>query len=158
MRPLHHVITKRPRAARGAAVFAGSKIPVRALVEHLDRGGDVASFLDANAGADREIVNAAIALGLEALLQQVPPEVPPAQRSLLPRLDANGAIINAEDLRADQVVGKKVLCPSCRRLVFRSWPEGWDGHAAERCRGIAHQDARARKAEYKARFGYLFRS
>jgi uncharacterized protein (DUF433 family) len=158
MRPLHHVITKSPRRQPGGAVFAGTRVAVRALVEHLDQGGDVESFLGANGGADREVVNAAIALGLEALLQQVPPDVPPAQRSLLPRLDASGAITNAEELRADQVIGKKVLCPSCRRLVFKSWPEGWDGHAAERCRGIARQDARARKAEYKARFGYLFRS
>ena len=119
MRPLHHVITKSTRPARGAAVFAGSRVPVRALVEHLDQGGDLETFLDAHAGADREIVNAAIALGLEALLQQVPPEIPPAQRSLLPRVDASGAITNAEDLRADQVVGKKVLCPIETRPMSR---------------------------------------
>jgi uncharacterized protein (DUF433 family) len=157
VRALHDVITKSSRP-KGAPVFAGSRVPVRALVEHLDQGGDLESFLGAHAGTDRAVVNAAIALGLEALLQQVPPEVPPAQRSLLPRLDSNGAITNAEDLRADQVVGKKVLCPGCRRLVFKSWPEGWDGHAAVRCRGIARSEARTRKAEFKARFGYLFRS
>jgi hypothetical protein len=80
------------------------------------------------------------------------------QRSLLPRLDAGGVVTNAEELRVDQVVGKRVRCPGCRMLVFRSWPEGWDAHAASRCRGVTGSTPEQRKAEFKRRFGQLFRS
>jgi uncharacterized protein (DUF433 family) len=158
VRALHHVVTRNPRVQRGEAVFAGTRVPVRALLEHLDQGRDFDAFFDRYRSVPRDLAAAALALGLEALIHQVPTEPPPAQRSLLPRLDSSGAILNAEELRADQVIGRRVLCPGCRRLVFRSWPEGWDGHAAGRCRGLAGSGGEARKAEFKHRFGGLFRS
>lgn len=157
MRALHQVITSSRETRNGAPVFAGTQVPVRALLDHLEAGGSLEEFLIANPGLPRETVVQALALGLEALLKNVPLEPRPSQRSLLPRLDAAGVILNAEELRVDQVVGKRVRCPACRMLVFRSWPEGWDAHAGLRCRGLAGEDSEARKAEFKRRFGHLFR-
>ena len=97
-------------------------------------------------------------MGLEALLGNVPLEKGPLQRSLLPSQNAAGVILNAEELAVDQVVGKRVRCPACRTLVFSSWPEGWDAHAASRCRGLPGKDPESRKSEFKRRYGQLFRS
>jgi uncharacterized protein (DUF433 family) len=157
VRALHQVVMRVREVRNGAPVFAGSDVPVRWLQEHLDRGKELDSFLAAHPGVRAEVVNQALALGLEALLQDVPIEAGLQQRSLLPRVDAAGAIVNAEELSVGQVVGKRVRCPGCRMLVFRSWPEGWDAHAAMRCRGINGSDPEARKAEFKRRFGQLFR-
>lgn len=130
---------------------------MRWLLEHLDRGKALDSFLAAHPALKRDVVEQAIVLGLEALLLDIPLEPGRTQRSLLPRVDAAGAIVNAEELSVGQVVGKRVRCPACRMLVFRSWPEGWDAHAAMRCRGINGSDPDARKAEFKRRFSQLFR-
>lgn len=157
MRPLYQVMVRTARVREGAPVFAETRIPVRSLMEHLDRGKDLESFLAANPGLDREVVLQALALGLEALIEQVPLERGPPQRSLLPRLDADGVIINAEELSVGQVVGKRVRCPACRMLVFQSWPEGWDAHAATRCRGVDGGSPEGRKTEFKRRYGQLFR-
>ncbi|MGQ0703902.1 MAG: DUF433 domain-containing protein [Gemmatimonadales bacterium] len=157
MRALHHVVTRTREVRRGEPVFAGTRVPVRALVEALDRGAGLDGFLSANPEVSREIALQALALGLEALLRDIPLEPGPSQRSLLPRHDPAGVILNAEELSVDQVVGKRVRCPACRMLAFRSWPEGWDAHAATRCRGIPGSSAEARKAEFKRRYGHLFR-
>ncbi len=158
MRALHQVVTRSAEVRHGAPVFAGTQVPVRALLEHLDRGGSVEAFLAGHPDLPADLALAALALGLEHLLRDVPLEPRPTQRSLLPRLDAAGVILNAEELSVGQVVGKRVRCPACRMLVFRAWPEGWDGHAGLRCRGLGGDDPEARKAEYKRRFGHLFRS
>ena len=157
MRALYQVIVRTAEVRNGTPVFAGTRIPVRLLLEHLERGKSPDEFLAAHSELDAETVRNALALGLEALLRDVPLERGPAQRSLLPRLDAAGVIVNAEELSAGQVVGKRVRCPACRMLVFRSWPEGWDGHAALRCRGIQASGPVARKSEFKRRFGQLFK-
>jgi uncharacterized protein (DUF433 family) len=157
MRALHQVVVRSREILNGAPVFAGTQVPVRRLLEHLDRGKDLEGFLLAHPELRREVVLQAVALGIEALLQDVPLEPGPTQRSLLPRVDGSGVIVNAEELSVGQVVGKRVRCPACRVLVFRSWPEGWDGHAAERCRGIIGSDPEERKGEFKRRYGQLFR-
>ncbi|MGH7560455.1 MAG: DUF433 domain-containing protein [Gemmatimonadales bacterium] len=157
MRALHQVITHAADVRNGSPVFAGTRVPVRALLEHLERGGEVGGFLTAHPELSAETVAQVLALGLEALLRDLPLEPRPPQRSLLPRPDPTGAILNAEELAVDQVVGKRVRCPACRMLVFRSWPEGWDAHAGTRCRGLEAGDPEARKAEFKRRFGHLFR-
>lgn len=157
MRALYQVVVRTPEVRKGAAVFAGTSIPVRRLLEHLDRGKDLEAFLSANPELPRETALAALALSLEALLRDVPLDAGPSQRSLLPRLDGGGTITNAEELSAGQVVGKKVRCPGCRALVFQSWPEGWDGHAATRCRGVQGATQAARKAEFKRKFAQLFK-
>ena len=139
-------------------MFAGTRIPVTRLLEHLERGKSLEAFLEANSELQPEVALQALALGLEALVKQVPLEPGPSQRSLLPRLDAAGVIVNAEELSLGQVVGKRVRCPACRMLVFQSWPEGWDAHAATRCRGLTGTGAEARKANFKSRYAQLFRS
>ena len=157
MRAPYQVITRTAEVRRGTAVFAGSRVPVRTLIDHLDRGGALEEFLQRTPQLDRETVLAACALGLETLIGTVPIEPAVEQGSLLPRFDQDGAITNALELGAAQVVGRRVLCPGCRTLVFRSWPEGWDGHAARRCRGLKAREPEARKVEFKRRFEHLFR-
>jgi uncharacterized protein (DUF433 family) len=157
VRALYQIVVRTAEVRNGAPVFAGSEVPVRWLLEHLDRGKDVESFLAAHPEVRRDVALEALALGLEALLADVPLEKAPSQASLLPRVDAAGVIVNAEELSVGQVVGKRVRCPACRMLVFRSWPEGWDAHAAMRCRGLAGKDAEARKGDFKRRYGHLFR-
>jgi len=157
MRALHQVVSRTRELRRGEPVFLGTQVPVRALVEHLDRGKHLDAFLAAHPELPRELVEQALVLGLEALLKDMPLEPGPSQRSLLPRHDAAGVILNGEELAVDQVVGKRVRCPACRMLVFRSWPEGWDAHAASRCRGIPGPSPEARKSEFKRRYGQLFR-
>lgn len=157
MRALHQAVTRTREVRRGEVVFSGTRIPVRSLIEHLDRGRPLEGFLAAHPSLSRETVEQALALGLEALLKTVPLEPVASQASLLPRLSDTGVILNAEELTAALVTGKQVRCPACRSLIFRSWPEGWDAHAATRCRGLSGREPGARKSEFKRRFGHLFR-
>jgi uncharacterized protein (DUF433 family) len=158
VRALHQVVSRTAEVRKGAPVFAGTRVTVRSLLEHLDRGRTLDAFVALHPELTPGFLHEALALGLEALLAQVPLETGPSQRSLLPRTDPAGVITNAEELSAAQVVGKRVRCPACRMLVFRAWPEGWDSHAAQRCRGIQGSGATARKSEFKRRYGQLFRS
>lgn len=157
MKALHQVITRMAEVRNGAPVFAGTRIPVGRLLEHLDRGRTLEAFLASHPDLAPETVHASLALALEALLREVPLERGPQQRSLLPRVDGEGVIVNAEELSVGQVVGKRVRCPACRKLVFQSWPEGWDAHSATRCRGVQGASAEARKTEFKRRYAQLFR-
>ncbi|MBL8988955.1 MAG: DUF433 domain-containing protein [Gemmatimonadetes bacterium] len=157
MRALYQVISRAPGVRRGVAVFAGTRVPVKSLIDHLDRGGSIDEFLQRNRDLPRDTLLAACALGLESLVATVPLEPAVTQASLLPRTDAAGVIINPEELGARAVVGRRVRCPACRTLVFKSWPEGWDGHAARKCRGLKARDEASRKAEFKRRYEYLFR-
>ncbi len=157
MKPLHQVMVRTPSVRRGVPVFAGTRLPVSKLIDHLDRGGTVADFLERYPQVSREIANAACALGLEALIVTVPLEPVVEQASLLPRVNGAGVIINAEELGSGQVVGRRVRCPACRGLTFKSWPEGWDSHVAKRCRGLKGRDEAARKVEFKRRYEHLFR-
>lgn len=158
MKALHEVVVRHPRVRGGAPVFAGTRVAVRTLLEHLDRGGNLGEFVARHPQVTIEQAAAACALGLEALLSSVPLESAEEQASLLPRTTAAGVIINPEELGARQVVGRKVRCPACRSLVFKAWPEGWDSHAARRCRGLKSKDEAARKAEFKRRYDSLFLS
>jgi uncharacterized protein (DUF433 family) len=74
---LHHVVIRTRELRNGTPVFAGSDVPVRWLLEHLDRGKELDSFLTAHPELRREVVRQALALGLEALLQDVPLEAGP---------------------------------------------------------------------------------
>lgn len=69
----------------------------------------------------------------------------------------NGAIANPLELTVDQLVHQRVMCPACEQKVFEMWPEGWDAHAAHRCKGVAGATTEERKANFKSRFGRLFR-
>jgi hypothetical protein len=68
-----------------------------------------------------------------------------------------GVITNAEQLTAQEVVHKRVLCPGCHDKVFELWPEGWDAHSAFKCSGVKSGSQEERKADFKARFIHLFR-
>jgi hypothetical protein len=69
---------------------------------------------------------------------------------------ADGVIVNAENLAADDVVNQKVLCPECGRKVFAAWPEGWDAHAEWAC-DIDGSTPEEKKKNYKKQFRHLFR-
>jgi uncharacterized protein (DUF433 family) len=138
-------------------VFAGSTIPLQVLLDHLRLGGSLDAFVDQHPEITREQALAVCAFALEDLIARERIPVGPPQGSLLPRCDDHGVITNAAELGAYQVVGRKVLCPSCRELVFQVWPEGWDSHAEHRCAGITATDAMARKTEFKQRYQHLFK-
>ncbi len=69
----------------------------------------------------------------------------------------DGVILNAADLTPDDLVHRRVLCPACGAMTFALWPEGWDAHAAHRCAGVRGDSAELRKADFRSRFGRLFR-
>jgi uncharacterized protein (DUF433 family) len=150
-------IRRSPEIHGGQPLFAGTTVPVQALLEHVRRNGDLDAFLARWPELDRELVLAVFALALEQLIQRERVAPAPPQGSLLPRYDEHGVIVNAGDLRSDQVTRRKVLCPACRALVFQLWPEGWDSHAEHRCSGITAIDPQARKREFKKRYQHLFR-
>ncbi len=133
-------------------------MPVQALLDAVRRGESVDGFLERQPDLSRDQVRAVLAFALEQLIERerIPAQTP--QASLLPRSDERGVIVNGADLRANQVVGRKVLCPACRTMVFQLWPEGWDSHAEHRCAGITAVDPVRRKAEFKRRYGHLFRA
>jgi hypothetical protein len=132
-------------------------VPVQTLLDHVRAGRDLQDYLDVHPDLPPALVREVLVLALAELIrrEQLPPA--PSQASLLPRTDERGVITNPSELRADLVVGRRVLCPACRTLVFRAWPEGWDAHAEHKCAGITAVEGRARKAEFKRRYGHLFR-
>jgi len=71
--------------------------------------------------------------------------------------NANGVIINSDDLTVDDVVGDRVLCPGCGDKVFEKWPLGWDAHSGQTCDGIVGATEQDRKSAFKERFRHLFR-
>ena len=71
--------------------------------------------------------------------------------------DTKGTIINAAVLTANDVTHKAVQCPACVDKVFVMWPEGWDAHAAHKCRGVTGDSTEARKADFKRHLKHLFR-
>jgi hypothetical protein len=74
-----------------------------------------------------------------------------------PQLSSMGTILNAAVLTPAQVIHKRVLCPACMEKEFVMWPEGWDAHAAHKCKGLDAESPEGRKAEYKRSLGHLFR-
>jgi hypothetical protein len=74
-----------------------------------------------------------------------------------PQLSKTGTILNAAVLSAADLVHKRVLCPACMEKEFARWPEGWDAHAAHRCKGLDGGSTESRKAEFKQKLGHLFR-
>jgi hypothetical protein len=40
---------------------------------------------------------------------------------------------------------------------FERWPEGWDAHAAHRCKGVDGDPPQVRKEEFKRVLKHLFR-
>lgn len=50
-----------------------------------------------------------------------------------------------------------MVCPACGVMKFKSWPMGWDAHAAFKCKGLREKDPELRKREFRDRFSHLFR-
>lgn len=73
------------------------------------------------------------------------------------QLSTSGTILNAAVLTAADVAHRRVLCPVCMEKEFEMWPEGWDAHAARRCKGLEGTTPEARKAEFKRVLRHLFR-
>jgi len=69
----------------------------------------------------------------------------------------DGSIRNAMALTVTDVVHQRVVCPLCSDKVFEMWPEGWDAHAAHRCRGVSGATENERKADFKRQAAHLFR-
>ena len=140
----------------GQPVFAGTTIPLKALLDSLKRGDGVARLLESYPDLSEAQVRAVLAWALEELIARERLPIGPPQASLLPRVK-DGVITNTGELRADQVTGRKAVCPACGRLTFQSWPDGWDSHVEHRCAGVTATDADERKAEFKRRYAYLFK-
>lgn len=130
---------------------------MQALLDHVRKGGDEAGFLVRYPELEAAALKAVVSLALEQLIQRERVAAAPPQGSLLPRYDDQGVLVNAAELRASLVTHRKVLCPACRVLVFRRWPEGWDAHAEHRCSGITAIEPAARKREFKRRYAHLFK-
>jgi hypothetical protein len=73
------------------------------------------------------------------------------------QLGSDGTILNAAVLTDKEVAHQRVLCPACMDMVFDKWPEGWDAHAAHRCKGVDSASPEERKAEFRLVLGHLFR-
>jgi hypothetical protein len=71
--------------------------------------------------------------------------------------NATGVIINADNLRVDDVVNQQVLCPACGKTIFNKWPGGWDGHSGYACDVTPGATPEERKEAYKTRYRHLFR-
>jgi hypothetical protein len=74
-----------------------------------------------------------------------------------PQLSSNGTILNAAVLTPADLTHKRVLCPACMDKEFAMWPDGWDAHAAHKCKGVDEGTPEARKAEFKRKLSHLFR-
>jgi hypothetical protein len=48
--------------------------------------------------------------------------------------------------------GGGVMCPACGVKNFKSWPSGWDAHAAHRCPGVQGATPAERKNDFRNRF------
>jgi hypothetical protein len=74
------------------------------------------------------------------------------------RRNLDGLIVQVDQTTTvDEVVGERVLCPSCGVKVMQRWPLGWDGHSAYACRGVIGNTPEDRKAEFKTTYRHLFR-
>lgn len=136
---------------------------------------DAVSMLAEAIGAPRDVVNALDALnaspepatpqahssGTTTPNASAPalskPSLPSEGKSNRVKRGAGDEIINAQELTADDVAMQRVRCPACELHVFQEWSAGWDAHAAHRCSGLTGTTDDERKAEFRTRFGHLFR-
>ena len=64
------LITKSPDRLSGAAVFAGTRVPVQTLIEYLEAGDSLVAFLDDFPSVTREHAVAVLELAKSALLDR----------------------------------------------------------------------------------------
>jgi uncharacterized protein (DUF433 family) len=66
------VVHSHPEIMSGTPVFVGTRVPVQALVDYLEEGDTIESFLDAFPTVTREQVIAFFEQATQALLTQLP--------------------------------------------------------------------------------------
>jgi uncharacterized protein (DUF433 family) len=66
------VVHSHPEIMSGTPVFVGTRVPVQALVDYLEEGDTIESFLDAFPTVSREQVIAFFEQATRALLTQLP--------------------------------------------------------------------------------------
>jgi hypothetical protein len=141
---------------RGIGALEAQFIPTDPALWEVGRFKD---FLEAR----RQLLADAINTHMESArggvtVRSAPAEITtPGDNGSRVRRDSRGAIVNAAELTATDVVQQRVLCPACEQMVFATWPAGWDGHAASTCPGLPATSESERKAEFRRRFAHLFR-
>ena len=70
--PESPVVHSHPEIMSGTPVFVGTRVPVQALLDYLEEGDTIESFLDAFPTVTREQVIALIEQATRALLTQLP--------------------------------------------------------------------------------------
>jgi uncharacterized protein (DUF433 family) len=68
----HRVVHRHPEILSGEPVFVGTRVPVQALVDYLEEGDTIESFLDAFPTINREQVIGFIEQATRALIAQLP--------------------------------------------------------------------------------------
>ena len=71
---LEHVINQDPEIHGGTPVFAGTRVPIKALIDHLKAGESLDHFLEGFPSVSREQAIAFLELALTQALQ-CPPEI-----------------------------------------------------------------------------------
>jgi uncharacterized protein (DUF433 family) len=66
------VVSRDPEVLSGAAVFVGTRVPVQALLDHLEGGETIDDFLDGFPGVSREQVIAFLEDATHLLLETLP--------------------------------------------------------------------------------------
>ena len=104
-------IRRSPDVLGGKPVFAGSTVPVEALLDSVRKGEALERFLERHAELTRDQVTSVLAYALGELIERerIPPV--PSQGSLLPRVDERGVIVNAADLQARPGGGQEGVVP-----------------------------------------------
>lgn len=64
----HQIISRDPEVMNGALVFAGTRVPVEILIQHLAAGDGLDKFLDDVPSVSRDQAVAFLALSEEALI------------------------------------------------------------------------------------------
>ena len=72
MADLSSVIRRDPAILGGTPVFAGTRVPVRILIEFLSAGDSLDDFLDSYPSVSREQAVAALEVAGELLLTRIP--------------------------------------------------------------------------------------
>ena len=68
---LSEVVSIDPQVVSGAPVFRGTRVPVRALLDHLEAGDSLEAFLDGFPSVSREQATRFIELAGEAAIETV---------------------------------------------------------------------------------------
>lgn len=74
--PRSSVIWINPARVSGTACFAGTRVPLQVLWDHLEEGPSMDDFLDGFPGVTRKQAAAVLQMALEKLLESLPESTP----------------------------------------------------------------------------------